>query len=64
MNATELTKALQCNSQPTELGKTIMEYEKVYKTKHQLRYISEEIYERQILEQLNKGEAYTLSNLY
>ena len=57
MNATELTKALQRNGQPTELGKAIIEYGKVYKTKHQLRYISDEIYARQILEQLNKGEA-------
>ena len=57
VNATELTKALQRNGQPTELGKTIIEYGKVYKTKHQLRYISDEIYARQILEQLNKGEA-------
>lgn len=57
MNATELTKALQRTSQPTELGKAIIEYGKVYKTKHQLHYISDEIYARQILEQLNKGEA-------
>lgn len=49
MNATELTKAFQRNCQPTELGK-------VYKTKHQLRYISDEIYALQILEQLNKGK--------
>lgn len=41
----------------TELGKALIEYGKVYKTKHQLRYISDEIYTRQILEQLNKGEA-------
>nr|WP_242427391.1 transposase [Enterococcus faecalis] len=57
VNATELTKALQRNGQPTELGKAITEYGKVYKTKHQLRYISDEIYARQILEQLNKGES-------
>ncbi|MFU1847742.1 Tn3 family transposase, partial [Enterococcus faecium] len=30
VNATELTKALQRNGQPTELGKTIIEYGKVY----------------------------------
>ncbi|EHV2922798.1 Tn3 family transposase [Enterococcus faecalis] len=43
----------------------MIEYGKVYKTKHQLRYISDKIYARQILEQLNKGEArQTLSNLY
>ena len=41
VNATELTKALQRNGQPTELGKAITEYGKVYKTKHQLIYISE-----------------------
>ncbi len=78
VNATELIKALQRNGQPTELGKAIIEYRKVYKTKHQLRYISDEIYARQILEQLNKEEArhtlrhhifygekgQTLSNLY
>ncbi|HHD7854504.1 TPA: Tn3 family transposase, partial [Enterococcus faecium] len=57
VNATELTKSLQRNGQPTPLGKAITEYGKVYKTKHQLRYISDEIYARQILEQLNKGEA-------
>lgn len=57
VNATELTKSLQRNGQPTSLGKAITEYGKVYKTKHQLRYISDEIYARQILEQLNKGEA-------
>lgn len=48
---------MQRNGQPTSLGKAITEYGKVYKTKHQLRYISDEIYARQILEQLNKGEA-------
>ncbi|EHM3140222.1 Tn3 family transposase [Enterococcus faecalis] len=57
VNATELTKSLQRNGKPTSLGKAITEYGKVYKTKHQLRYISDEIYARQILEQLNKGEA-------
>lgn len=57
VNATELTKSLQRNGQPTPLGKAITEYGKIYKTKHQLRYISDEIYARQILEQLNKGEA-------
>lgn len=57
VNATELTKALQREGQPTTLGKAITEYGKVYKTKHQLRYISDDIYARQILEQLNKGEA-------
>ena len=48
---------------PTELGKAITEYGKVYKTKHQLRYISDEIYARQILEQLNKrrSKAYIMS---
>lgn len=56
VNATELTKSLQRNGQPTPLGKAITEYGKVYKTKHQLRYISDEIYARQILEQLNKGK--------
>ena len=55
VNATELTKALQRNGQPTELGKTIIEYGKVYKTKHQLPYNSYQIYARQKLEQLNKG---------
>ena len=57
VNATELTRALQRDGQPTSLGKAITEYGKVYKTKHQLRYLSDEIYARQILEQLNKGEA-------
>lgn len=57
VNATELTKSLQRNGQPTPLGKAITEYGKIYKTKHQLRYISDEIYARKILEQLNKGEA-------
>ena len=33
VNATESTKALQRNGQPTELGKAIIEYGKVYKTK-------------------------------
>ncbi|OOC89605.1 hypothetical protein BWO99_15450, partial [Enterococcus faecalis ATCC 29212] len=32
VNATEITKALQRNGQPTELGKAITEYGKVYKT--------------------------------
>lgn len=57
INATELTRALQRSGQPTSLGKAITEYGKVYKTKHQLRYLSDEIYARQILEQLNKGES-------
>jgi len=57
VNATELTQALQREGHPTALGKAITEYGKVYKTKHQLRYLSDEIYARQILEQLNKGEA-------
>ena len=57
VNATELTRALQRSGQPTSLGKAITEYGKVYKTKHQLRYLSDEIYARQILEQLNKGES-------
>lgn len=57
VNATEVTRSLQRNGQPTPLGKAITEYGKVYKTKHQLRYISVEIYARQILEQLNKDEA-------
>lgn len=43
--------------QSTPLGNAITEYGKVYKTKYQLRYISDEIYAQQILEQLNKGEA-------
>ena len=57
VNATELTKSLQRNGQPTPLGRAITEYGKVYKTKHQLRYISDELYARPILEQLNKGKA-------
>lgn len=57
MNAIELTKVLQRKGRPTELGKAIIEYGKVHKTKHQLCYISDKIYARQILEQLNKGEA-------
>lgn len=57
VNATELTQALQREGHPTTLGKAITEYGKVYKTKHQLRYLSDETYARQILEQLNKGEA-------
>ncbi|MDN6125720.1 MAG: Tn3 family transposase [Lactiplantibacillus plantarum] len=57
VNATELTQALQREGHPTQLGKAITEYGKVYKTKHQLRYLSDEGYARQILEQLNKGEA-------
>ncbi|ELA69014.1 hypothetical protein OGO_02453 [Enterococcus faecium EnGen0015] len=56
-NATELMKSLQWNGQPIPLGKTITEYGKVYKMKHQLRYIPDEIYAWQILEQLNKEEA-------
>ena len=57
INAVELTRALQRDGHPTSIGKAIAEYGKVYKTKHQLRYITDETYARQILEQLNKGEA-------
>lgn len=57
VNSVELIKSLQRNGQPTELGKGIIEYGKIFKTKHQLRYISDESYARQILEQLNKGES-------
>nr|WP_255321378.1 transposase [Enterococcus casseliflavus] len=57
VNSVELIKSLQRNSQPNELGKGIIEYGKIFKTKHQLRYISDESYARQILEQLNKGES-------
>lgn len=62
VNATELIRALQRDGQPTPLGRAITEYGKTYKTKHQLRYISDEAYARQILEQLNKGES--RHNLY
>ncbi|KRN26456.1 hypothetical protein IV36_GL002006 [Liquorilactobacillus mali] len=46
------------------MGKAITEYGKVYKTKNQLRYLSDEIYARQILEQLNKGEARAIIPLW
>lgn len=57
VNSVELIKSLQRNGQPNELGKGIIEYGEIFKTKHQLRYISDESYARQILEQLNKGES-------
>lgn len=57
VNSVELIKSLQRNSQTNGLGKGIIEYGKIFKTKHQLRYISDESYARQILEQLNKGES-------
>ncbi|HBI2046975.1 TPA: Tn3 family transposase [Enterococcus faecalis] len=53
----ELIRALQRDGQPTPLGRALIEYGKIYRTKHQLRYLTDEEYARQILEQLNKIES-------
>lgn len=57
VNATELIRSLQRDGNPTLLGRALTEYGKVYKTKHQLRYFSDESYARSIVNQLNKSES-------
>ncbi|MBP2097340.1 Tn3 family transposase [Enterococcus rivorum] len=57
VQASHLIRALQNQGNPTSLGKAIIEVGKIFKTKHQLRYMSDEEYARGILEQLNKGES-------
>lgn len=57
VQASDIIRALQRGGNPTPLGRAFIELGKVYKTKHQLRYMTDENYVRQILEQLNKIES-------
>ncbi|GGD06144.1 Tn3 family transposase [Enterococcus wangshanyuanii] len=57
VQASYLIRALQHQGNPTPLGRALIEVGKIFKTKHQLRYLSDEEYARNILEQLNKGES-------
>lgn len=57
LHAADLIRALHRNGHPNSLGRAIVEYGRIFKTMHLLRYYSDEDYCRQILVQLNRGES-------
>lgn len=57
VNATNLIRMLQRSGKPTILGRSIIELGRIFKTLHQLQYIDDPNYRREILTQLNKGES-------
>ncbi|PGR56526.1 Tn3 family transposase [Bacillus cereus] len=57
VNPTQLIQALQCGGKPTMLGKAIGEFGRIFKTQHNLLFITDSAYRRKILTQLNRGES-------
>lgn len=57
VNPTQLIKALQRGGKPTMLGRSIGEFGRIFKTKHNLLFITDPAYRRKILTQLNRGES-------
>jgi TnpA family transposase len=57
VNPTQLIQALQRGGKPTMLGRAIGEFGRIFKTQHNLLFITDSAYRRKILTQLNRGES-------
>ncbi|EEM44669.1 Transposase [Bacillus thuringiensis serovar pakistani str. T13001] len=57
VNPTQLIQALQRRGKPTMLGRAIGEFGRIFKTQHNLLFITDSAYRRKILTQLNRGES-------
>lgn len=57
VNPTQLIQALQRGGKPTMLGRAIGEFGRIFKTQHNLLFITDPAYRRKILTQLNRGES-------
>ncbi len=57
VNPTQLIQTLQRVGKPTMLGRAIGEFGRIFKTQHNLLFITDPAYRRKILTQLNRGES-------